>query len=392
MTQDRRDFLRFIGATGLTVAAAPLLANSASAAPSAVRTAPSFGDLKVGYLPITDASPLLIAHANGTFADKGFDVANPTRFASWPALTEAFLAKQVDVVHLLMPLALQLKFGQKQNIKILAWNHTNGSALTVANTINKVKDLAGKTVAIPLEYSLHNVVLQQILKANNLKPIFTGNPSASRKTVKLVVLAPAEMPAALAGGSIQGYIVADPFNALAETRGVGKVLRFTGDVWREHACCVTVVRGDLVKDSPKAAQALVDSIATAQLAIRKNRRSAANKLTEYLPQGFDAIEKALLDYDEDAYGKAIQHPEWLSKRIGFQPYPFESYTKELVKQLKSTKFSAATDTTWLKNLNALTAHDRVVALGLAEKAIKKVGGVSEFGLPASLTRKEIIKP
>jgi ABC-type nitrate/sulfonate/bicarbonate transport system substrate-binding protein len=37
--------------------------------------------------------------------------------------------------------------------------------------------------------------------------------------------------AALANGSIAGYIVADPFNALAELSGVGKILRFTGDVW-----------------------------------------------------------------------------------------------------------------------------------------------------------------
>jgi NitT/TauT family transport system substrate-binding protein len=71
--------------------------------------------------------------------------------------------------------------------------------------------------------------------------------------------------------TIAGYVVAEPFNALAEVNGIGKILRFTGDVWRDHACCVTVVRGDLVRSNPLAAQAIVDSIAQAQLWLNKNR-------------------------------------------------------------------------------------------------------------------------
>ena len=46
------------------------------------------------------------------------------------------------------------------------------------------------------------------------------------------------MVPALAAHHIAGYIVAEPFNATAETLGIGKILRFTGDVWKDHACCV----------------------------------------------------------------------------------------------------------------------------------------------------------
>ncbi len=94
--------------------------------------AANLASLKIGYLPITDASPLLIAHDGGFFKRNGIQTSAPTLFRSWPSLVEAFLAKRVDVIHLLMPLAIQLKFASNQDIKILTWNHTNGSALTVA--------------------------------------------------------------------------------------------------------------------------------------------------------------------------------------------------------------------------------------------------------------------
>lgn len=347
------------------------------------------GTLKIGYLPITDASPLLVAHGNGYFEKNKVKVAQPTLFRSWPAIAEAFAAKQVDVVHLLMPLALQLRFEAKQDIRVISWNHTDGSALTVLKEIGSVADLAGKVIAVPFWYSIHNVVLQQLLRRNGLSVALTGEPSAAKKTVKLVVLPPSEMPPALAAKTISGYIVAEPFNALAEVNGIGKVLRFTGDVWREHACCVTVVRGDLVKDNPLAAQAIVDSIAQAQLWLNKNRATAADVLKKYLPQAPAAITRALNSYEKSEYPVAIQNPNWKSRRINFQPYPYPSYTSELIRQLRRTQVDD--DAKWLNEIDIATAHRTFVASGLAERAINKLGGRRQFGL-ISFTRTETIKP
>jgi NitT/TauT family transport system substrate-binding protein len=396
MTQiDRRTLLKTLGAAAAVGAVGGGYALSKGAfgsAASPVASPGSLGALNVGYLPITDASPLLIADAEGIYNKNGFLANKPTVFTAWPALTEAFLSKQVDLVHMLMPLALQVKFAQKQDIKIVAWNHTDGSALTVAQNINAVTDLAGQNVAIPGEFSLHNIVIQQVLRANGLTPIFDGEAKAADKTVKLVILPPAEMPPALAGKAIAGYIVADPFNALAEVKGIGKILRFTGEVWKEHACCVTVVRGELVKDNPEAAQALVTSIAEAQLLIRADRAAAATTLAQgYLPQGPEAITKALTSYNSADYPQAITHPEWKSERINFQPYPFPSYTEELVNQLKQTQFSDAAKVGWLETADSAAIHGEVVAAGLAEQAITNVGGLGKFEL-ASLERKELIAP
>lgn len=401
---DRRHVLRLAAGTGMALVGSSLLAacgsdDAPAAAPATTgdttRSSPpaSLGTLRIGYLPITDASPLLIAHANGTFAAAGFDTPQPTLFRSWPNLVEAFQAGQVDVVHLLMPLAVQLRFGLGQPIKVLSWNHTNGSALTVAQTVSSVADLAGTTVAIPFWFSIHNVVLQQLLRANGLTPITGGTPSASDRTVRLLVLPPPDMPPALASGDIAGFIVADPFNALAETSGVGKVLRFTGDVWRDHACCVSVVREELVTDRPQAAQAIVDALTEAQLVLRQDRKGSARTLSEggYLPQPLPAIERALTHYDLDEYRSAgaIQHPDWGAQRIDFQPLPFPGYTERLITELRSTVIDA--DTSFLGSIEPARAHQELVAVGFAEAAIDRHGGLGAFGLTAT-TRAEIVAP
>src|SRR5690606_31226552 len=53
--------------------------------------------LRVGYLPITDATPLLLAHAQGIYQENGLDAERPTLFRGWAPIAEAFQAKQVDV-------------------------------------------------------------------------------------------------------------------------------------------------------------------------------------------------------------------------------------------------------------------------------------------------------
>ena len=64
-------------------------------------------------------------------------------------------------------------------------------------------------------------------------------------------MAPSDMVPALASNQIAGYIVAEPFNAAAETLGIGKVLRFTGDVWKDHACCVVFMHERDLRQRPE---------------------------------------------------------------------------------------------------------------------------------------------
>lgn len=354
------------------------------------------GRVRIGYLPITDAAPLLLAHARGLYAEEGLTVERPTLFRGWSQIAEAFQAGQVDVVHLLMPMTVWLRFGSRVPLKVVAWDHTGGSALTVGKPIANIEALAGTTVAVPFWYSIHNAVLQLLLRNAGLTAVTTGEPSAAERTVKLVVMAPPDMPPALANGSIAGFIVADPFNAVAEVNGVGRILRFTGDVWLDHACCVVTVGEEAIAAAPDVIERVVTAVARAQLWARDNRIEAARLLSadgdNYLPQPRPAIERALSHYDLADYGPsgAIRHPDWKTGRIGFQPFPFPSYTEALVRLLDETLVEG--DRSFLEGLDPTAVHRELVDDRFVRTAIARLGGPAAFGLPADLSRREVIEP
>jgi NitT/TauT family transport system substrate-binding protein len=361
------------------------------------RAQPADEPVRIGYLPITDATPLLVAHANGMFEEAGIKAEKPVLFRSWSQLVEAFIANQVNVVHVLSPIAVWARYGSKVPAKVVAWNHTAGSALTVAKDINSVKDLGGKTIAIPFWYSIHNVVLQQILRANGLTPV-TKKTKPAQNEVNLVILSPADMVPGLAAGQISGYIVAEPFNAAGEALGVGKVLRFTGDVWKDHACCLVMVRETDVTGRPEWTQKLVDAVVKAQVWTRENRAETAKLLSrdganKYTPHTVEVLNKVLAPpssavSDYVASG-AIVHKDWNEARIDFQPYPYPSYTEELVRMLKQTLIEG--DNVFLKELDPAFAAKDLVDDSFVKKAIEASGGMTAFGLPEGYSRQEVIE-
>ena len=107
--------------------------------------------------------PVLVAHNNGLFEAEGIKAERPVLLRSWAQVIEAFISGQVNVIHLLSPMTVWARYGSQVPAKVVAWNHVGGSGLTVAPGITEVKQLGGKSVAIPFWYSMHNVVLQQLL-------------------------------------------------------------------------------------------------------------------------------------------------------------------------------------------------------------------------------------
>jgi len=384
----RRDFIKL---TSILAAASALPGRLARGAGGDAKQA-----LRIGYLPITDASPLLVAHAKGFYQEQGLEVEQPNLFRAWPQLVEAFIAGQIDVIHLLAPTALLMRYGSKFPAKIVAWNHVNGSALTVAPTINQVGDLAGKTVAIPFWFSIHNVILQHLLRQNGLVAVSKPAGTAlNANEVNLVIMPPPDMISALANGSIVGYIVAEPFNAVAENLKVGKILRFTGDIWKSHACCVVFMRDADLEQRPDWSQAVVHGIVKAQAWIRDNRQATAQLLSKenggnYTPHAQAVLERALSDYDGARYGAqgALQHTDWQQLRVDFQPYPFPSYTKQLVQLLKQTHVEG--DNGLLATLDPDFVAGDLVDDRFVKVAIDKLGGPKTFGLPDNLSREEIL--
>lgn len=386
MTTNRRDFLKLLGLFSLAGSSSLLQAQEQA------RKIDPNASLKIGYLPITDATPLLVAHAQGLFEKYGIHAEKPTMFRSWSQLVEAFLSGSVNVVHLLSPMSLWAKYGANAAVKVVMWNHLAGSALTVANHINSVADLAGKTVAIPFWYSIHNIVLQQLLKAHQLN-VTEKTPQSNE--VKFTVMPPSDMVAALASGAISGFIVAEPFNAIAEAKGVGKVLRFSGDVWKDHACCLTLMHEADVNQRPEWVQGVVNALTEAQVFCLEQRAETAKLLSR--GNGYTPHEQSVLDsvltptaaqWQQYIQRGTIKHPEWHQQRIGFQPYPFDSYMEKLVELLKQTYIAG--EHHFLAQLDPSQVARDLNAPQFVRNALAQGNLHAKFGLSAGFERVEVI--
>lgn len=359
--------------------------------------------LSIGYLPITDATPLLIAHANGYFKDEGLITERPIRIRNWSSLAESFLGGKFDVTHLLLPMPIWMRFKNQTPVKVLAWDHTNGSAITVRSDagINGFEDLGGKHIAVPYWYSMHNIILQMGLRKVGLVPVIQPQSLALAKNqVNLFILSPPEMPAGLAGRKIDGYVVAEPFNALGEIKMNARIMRFTGDIWRNHPCCVVVMLEALIKEDPIFVQKVINGIVRAQLWVKQNPVQTARILSKegegYLPVDEQTLLRVFTHYSLEEYGApaqptAIRHPSWQNSRISFQPYPYPSATRFIVQAMRGTEMEG--DRSFLSRLDADFVSRDLVDESFVKRAIDMVGGAGmfeEINLEHPWDRQEVI--
>lgn len=394
----RRDFVRITArASALAGASGALGALWACSGPPAAReetaaAAPTASDgpepvLKIGYLPITDATPLLVGDAQGFFAAEGLQVDKPVLIRGWAEISEAFLAGSFNLVHLLLPIPIYMRFSQNHPVKVVAWNHMNGSGLTVnlKRGIKSLEDIGGRQIAIPHWYSMHNILLQLCMRKYGVEVVVQDRTVAlKKKQTNLFVMKPPDMPTALAGGSIDGYIVAEPFNAAGEALAGGQIVRFTGDVFRNHPCCVAVMREQDIQQHPAWAQKVVNGLVRAQRWCIENRAAVATLISKdgkgYLPMPADVVDRGMNKYDLETYGpqgtQAIRHPDWGAKRIGFQPYPYESTTREIVRLLAATRVEG--DSAFLARLDAERVVAELFDYAMVRAAAEKAGGLQLF--------------
>ena len=306
----RRDLLKMAGLAALGgmggMLSSSALAAAAKAAPQKKFTKPFDPVVKIGYIPITDASALLVAHEMGFFKKEGIDSEPPTLIRGWSPLVEAFSSQRFNLTHMLIPVPIWMRYNNKFPVKITAWNHTNGSGLIVAQDsgINSPKDFGGKQFAVPYWYSIHNILSQKIMRESGITPVIRPQDAKlAPNECNFLVLNPPDMPPALAAKQIDGYCVAEPFNALGELKAGGKMLRFTGDVWKGHPCCVVVMHEDDAMDPARAAwaQGVHNAIVTAQIYISNNRQAVAQMLSKdgkkYLPFPAEVVERAMMYYN-----------------------------------------------------------------------------------------------
>ncbi|WP_321492881.1 ABC transporter substrate-binding protein [uncultured Desulfobacter sp.] len=383
----RRNFLKKAFHTAGAAACSPMILPR--------RTMAQKRPLRIGYLPITDATPLLVAYSLGYFTHEGLNVEPPVMVRSWNILSESFLTGKFDLVHMLFPIPVWMRFKQNIPVKVLAWDHTNGSAVTVRadSGINRFADLAGKQVAVPSWYSMHNLVMQLGLQVQGLEPVI--RPPASRLApheVNLFTLPPPDMPQALLGRKIDAFIVADPFNALAQEKFSAKIMRYSGDIWKNHPCCVIVVYEHLIQQYPDMVQKAVNAIVKAQAWCLQNPQETAHLLSKE-GKGFLPVNQSVLDRVFGAIPeKELVHPQWHVERIGFQPFPFPSATRFILEQMKKTRFEGNTD--FLSALDTNTAAAQIVDDSFVRKALDDMGGMKGFchcDMNDTFTREELVE-
>ena len=336
--------------------------------------------VRIGYLPITDAAALLVAHELGFLKKEGLDSERPTLFRGWSPLVEAFQSHRTNLTHMLNPIPVWARYNNKFPMKITAWDHTNGSALVVGNhtDIKSFKDFGGKQFAVPYWYSNHNIISQMLMRDAGITPVIRSQDAKlALNECNFLVLNPPDMPPALATKKIDAYCVAEPFNALGEIKAGARMLRFTGDVWKGHPCCVVVMHEADVMDPARAAwtQGIHNAIVAAQLYMGENRKATAQLLSRdgknYLPFPFEVIDRAMNFYDPAYYKNplAIKHVDWQQSRINFQGWPYSSATKIVVEELRKVVLTG--DRAFMKDLTADFVAKDLVNYDFIRKALEK---------------------
>lgn len=369
----RRQTLDMLAAGGLATAFSSLL----PALSNVANAAPDDDVVRIGYLPITDATALLVAHGMGYFEDEGLKAERPTLIRGWSPLVEGFAAGKFNLVHFLKPIPLWMRYNNNFPVKIMCWAHTNGSGLVVGKHtgVTSFDQLGGKQIAVPYWYSMHNIVLQIALRGSKLKPVIKPQSAPlAADEVNLQVMPPPEMPPSLAARKIDAFIVAEPFNAMGELKAGAKMLRFTGDIWKNHPCCVVCMHEQVTSRKKEWTQKVVNAVVRAQVYASQNKKEVARMLSRdgerYLPMPAKIVERAMTLYDEGTYNdpKAIKNADWGNGRVDFQPWPYPSATKLIVRAMSETLVGG--DATFLKKLDPDFVAQDLVDYEFVKKALE----------------------
>ncbi|MEL6520600.1 MAG: ABC transporter substrate-binding protein [Pseudomonadota bacterium] len=334
--------------------------------------------VRIGYLPITDATALLVAHAKGYFEDEGLETEKPTLIRGWSPLIEGFVSNKFNLVHFLKPIPVWMRYNNNFPVKIMAWAHTNGSGLVVGGhtDITDFSQLGGKQVAVPFWYSMHNIVLQYALRESGVTPVIKaqGEPLAPNEC-NLQVMPPPEMPPALAARKLDAYIVAEPFNALGELKAGARMLRFTGDIWKNHPCCVVCMHEEATVARAEWTQKVMNAVVKGAIYSSQNKVEVAGLLSKdgegYLPAPAPVVERAMTVYQDDSVyedaGVIKNQAEWQNGRIDFQPWPYPSATKLIVEAMGDTVVSG--DKTFLEGLDPEFVANDLVSYDFVKNAL-----------------------
>jgi nitrate/nitrite transport system substrate-binding protein len=326
----RRRFLQAVGAGTARAAIASLLPLQALEAMAQEKSPLEKKDLKIGFIAITCATPLIMADPLGFYKQQGLNV-ELNKTAGWALIRDKMLNKEHDASHFLspMPIAISMGLGSvAQPMRVATIQNINGQAITLAMKHKDNRDprnWKGFKFAIPFEYSMHNFLLRYYLAEAGIDP---------DRDVQLRVVPPPEMVANLRAGNIDGFLGPDPFNQRAVYDEVGFIHLLSKDIWDGHPCCAFGTSEAFIQQNPNTFAALYRSVLGAANMARdpKNRNLIAKVISPaaYLNQPETVVTQVLTGKFADGLGNIRDVPA----RTDFDPVPWQSMAVWILTQMK----------------------------------------------------------
>lgn len=254
-----------------------------TAAPTTVAKKP-VRKVKLGFIALTDAAPIIMAKELGYFTERSLDV-EVLKQASWPALRDALLNNQLDGAHSLFSLPFSVATGiggnRSKDLKIAMVLNQNGQGITLQRDIDEVpygdlaaakKWLEGKdapAMAMTFPGGTHDIWLRYWLAATK----------ADTSRIKISPVPPPQMVQNMSVGNVQAYCVGEPWNAVAVEREIGFTYLATQDLWQNHSEKALVVGSKFSKDTDTLSDVMAAILkASRWLDDLNNRAKAADTL------------------------------------------------------------------------------------------------------------------
>jgi nitrate/nitrite transport system substrate-binding protein len=260
---------------------------------------------------------LVIAKEKGFFAARGLDV-TLSRESSWANIRDKVSTGMLDGAQMLaaMPLAASLDSQRSQPMVTALSLDLNGNAVTVskelygrmlatgrddiespsgaAKALKQVVDqdrAAGRpklSFAVVFPQSSHNYLLRYWMADAGIDP---------DADVRLIVVPPPQVGHYLRAGMVAGCCVGEPWNTLAVSEGLGRVVVTSYDIWNNHPEKVFAVTRIWAQSNPNAHKAVLMALLEACVWLDEatNRPEACELLSNgrYVNVPVDVLEKSL---------------------------------------------------------------------------------------------------
>ncbi|WP_246831195.1 CmpA/NrtA family ABC transporter substrate-binding protein [Pandoraea sp. SD6-2] len=243
--------------------------------------------LRVGFVALSDAAPLVVAKRLELGHEHGLTL-ELSRESSWAAVRDKLLTGELDAAHSLYGLVYGVQLGiggPREDMAVLMVLNRNGQAVTVtpslADAMARTGDLREALVSLgrkpvfaqTFPTGTHAMFLNYWFAAQGIDPL---------SEVSSIVIPPAHMVAAMEEGGLDGFCCGEPWHAVAQARGLGRTVAVSSDIWPNHPEKVLACRRDFVARYPKTAQALVRTLLSAcrWLDMPGHRAEAAGWLAE----------------------------------------------------------------------------------------------------------------